>query len=336
MIFHMKLLSSTTLPALLLALAASAAPAQDRVTYRDRSARGGVQTATGRIESESVAGVRLGGRTISSADLVDVHYDVSGAVRLDYNSAVAAEAGRPADALKAYDALLKTPGVQANRALKRHLEYKVAALTAALADGAEQVPPAVAALEKFRKDHPDAWQLMPATRTLARLLLDKAPPDEAAARKAWDDLAATPGVPAEVKRECAFQVIDLLLTAGHTAEAKQKLSALPADEPRVRVYQIACQATPDNVEATARQLEALIDQTADAALKATAYNVLGDCYRRDPKHKKDALYAYLWVDVVYNQDPSEAVKAAGRLADLFGELKDDERARKYRDKARGK
>src|SRR3712207_2970123 len=105
----MKFLSRPTLPALLLSLVAPAAPAQDRVTFRDRAAKAGVQTATGRIESESVAGVRLGGRPISSADLLDVHYDISGAVRLDYNTAVAAEANRPADALKGYETLLKAP-----------------------------------------------------------------------------------------------------------------------------------------------------------------------------------------------------------------------------------
>jgi hypothetical protein len=42
------------------------------------------------------------------------------------------------------------------------------------------------------------------------------------------------------------------------------------------------------------------------------------------------------VDVVYNQDPIESAKAAARLADLFGELKDEERARKYRDRLKGK
>jgi hypothetical protein len=83
-------------------------------------------------------------------------------------------------------------------------------------------------------------------------------------------------------------------------------------------------------------LRSVIDRTTDPALKAAAYNVLGDCLRRDPKQKKEALYAYLWVDVVYNQDAAEVAKATSRLAELFGELKDEERAKKYRDKARGR
>jgi hypothetical protein len=333
----MKLLPRALLPAVLLGLAAAPAAAEDgKVTCRDRGARG-VQAVSGRIESESVAGVRVNGKMVSSADVVDVLYDVPGAIRLDYNSAAGAEAARPADALKGYEALLRNPAVQGSKFLKRHLEYKLAALAAARADeGAEQLQKAVAALEKFKKDHPDAWQLVPLTRTLGRLLLEKEPPDPDAARKAYDDLARAKDAPADVQQEFTFLVIDLLLQAGKPAEAQQRLAALPADNPRVQVYRLGVQAAPGKLAETAQRLEDFIDKTADPSLKAAAYNMLGDCYRRDPAHKKDALYAYLWVDVIYNQDPVESAKAVGRLADLFQELKDDERAKKYRDRLKGK
>jgi hypothetical protein len=318
--------------------AATAVPAvaQDKVTYLDRGGKG-VQTTTGAISGESLAGIKIGGRTIPSGDVIDVQYDTPGSVRLDYNSATAAEARNPADAVKGYEALIKAGPVQNLKPLKRHLEYKVAALTAARAeDGREQLSTGIAALAKFKKDHPDGWQLVPLARTLGRLLLDKEPPDADGARQVYDDLAQNPAAPADVKQEFTFLAIDLLLNAGKVAEARAKLAALPAADPRVQVYRIACQATPDKLAAAADQLRAVIDRTTDPALKATAYNVLGDCLRRDPKQKKEALYAYLWVDVVYNQDAAEVAKASGRLADLFGELKDEERARKYRDKARGR
>src|SRR5262249_54430049 len=135
-----------------------------------------------------------------------------------------------------------------------------------------------------------------------------------------------------VQQEFTFLVIDLLFDAGQANAAQQRLATLPADNPRVAVYKIGTQAGP----AAAKALEEYIDKTADPALKATAYNLLGDHYRRDPKHQKDALYAYLWVDVIYNQDPVESTKAIGRLAGLFHDLKDEERAKKYRDRLRGK
>lgn len=313
-------------------LAASPATAQDRVTYRDRSAKGS-QTVSGKIDSESLAGIKIASRTIPIADVIDVQYDVPGAIKLEYPRAIAAEGRSPAEAVAIYEGLLKAPSVQNNLAIRRHIEYRIAMLTAARADeGRDHAQKAIAALTKFKADHHDAWQLLPLTRMLARLDLDREPPDFDAARKAYDDLASAPGAPPEIKQECAFQAIDLLLLAGKRDEAMQKAAALPGSDPRAKVYQIGCQSGPD----AAKQLEEMIDKTSDRGVKATAYNMLGDVYRRDPKTKKDALYAYLWVDVVYNDDPAEVAKADGRLATLFGELKDEDRAKKYRDKVRGK
>jgi hypothetical protein len=306
--------------------------AQDRVTFRDRSSKGS-QTVAGKIESESLAGLRVAARMIPIADVIDVQYDVPGVIKLDYPRAVAAESRSAAEAVGLYEALLRVSAVQSNPAVKRHIEYRIAALTASRADeNPEQRKKAIEALTKFRTDHHDAWQLLPLTRTLARLYLDREPPDFEAARKTYEDLAAATGAPPEIKEECAFQSIDLLLAAGNTEAAKKKAAALPASDPRTEVYRVGCEGGPD----AARKLEAMIDKTSDRGLKAAAYNMLGDVYRRDPKTKKDAIYAYLWVDVIYNDDPGAVSKADGRLAVLFAELKDDERARRYREKARGK
>ena len=70
--------------------------------------------------------------------------------------------------------------------------------------------------------------------------------------------------------------------------------------------------------------------------KATAHNLIGDCLRLDPKRNKDALFNYLWVDVVYNHDPVENAKAQRNLVELFREMKDETRAKIYQDKLRGR
>lgn len=321
----------------LLMATASALPAEDgKVSYRERAGKGGVLTANGRIESESLAGVKVGGKTIPSSEVIEIAYDVPGAIRLDYRS-VAAETKPPGESIKDYEALLKAPAVQGSKYLKRHVEYRIAALTAARADeGALQLKAAIDAVQKFKRENADAWQLVPLTRTLARLMLDKDPPDPEAARKAYDELIAAPGAPPDVKLECTLQVIDLLLQSGKTADAQARLAALPPGDPRVPIYQIGVRATADKLSDTARQLQEFIDKTNDPVLKAAAYNVLGDVYRRDPAHKKDALYAYLYVDVIYNQDTVETQKAVARLAQLFDEFKDEARAKQYRDRLRGK
>lgn len=328
----MKRLLSTFV---LLGLAAGPVAAQDRVTYRDRATKG-PQVATGKIESESVAGVKVGARTIPAGDVLEVQYDIA-AIKLEYPRALAAEARSAAEAVPIYEGLLKTGTAQNNKSVRRQFEYKLALLAAARADeGRDLRQKAIAALTKFKKDHPDGWQLVPVTRTLARLYQDQEPPDVNAARSAYEELAAAPSAPADLKLECAFTAIDLLFAAGKIEDAKQRVASLPPTDPRTRVYQLGCQACSANPSDAIRQLEGMIDQTNDRGLKATAYNMLGDVYRRDAKTKKEAIYAYLWVDVVYNDDPTQVAKADGRLADLFGELKDEDRARKFRDKARGK
>ena len=311
------------------------AHAQDKVKYRERGSRTGELTATGKVENESVAGLKVGNKTIPSGDIIDVQFDVPGELKLDYNRALGEEAKNPANAVKELEALLKVQRVKDSKSLRRHFEYKIATIAAGRADdSAEAMQKAVEALAKFRKDHPDSWQVVPVTRLLGRLLTSKETPDPDAARKVYDDLAAAKDAPADVRHECTFLVIDILLQQGKAEEVLARLKTLPPSDARVKVYEIG--ARPGPAEAVVKQLEEFIDKTADAGLKAAAYNMIGDVYRRDPKAKKDALYAYLKVDLLYNQDPAESQKAMQRIADLFQELKDEDRAKKYREKARGK
>ena len=79
------------------------------------------------------------------------------------------------------------------------------------------------------------------------------------------------------------------------------------------------------------QLEAIISKTTDKKLLGLAYNALGDCYRLNNRNK-DALWPYLWVDVIYHQDRQEHQKAMEQLARLFDEQGDKTRARQYRER----
>jgi hypothetical protein len=319
------------------AVLSAAARAQDKVQYREKGGKSGIQIATGKIDAESVAGIKIGGRTISSGEILDVQYEVPALIKLDYPKAVAAESKSPAEAIKEYEGLLKSPGLLNTKFIRRHIEFRIAMLTALRADeGPEPLAKAIDGLVRFKKENPDAWQLVPLTRALGRLLLQKEPPDLEGARKIYDELANNKDAPPEVKAECQFLVIDLLLQSGKLDNARARLAALPPSDPRVRIYEIGSSATPDKITGAVQQLQDIIDKTPDRSLKAAAYNMVGDCYRRDPKLRKEALYAYLWVDVVYNDDAAEVTKAVSRLADLFAELKDDDRARKYRERLRAR
>ena len=51
----------------------------ESVAFRDRANKG-PQTVTGKIDAESLAGIKVAGRTIPVADVIDVQYDVPAAI----------------------------------------------------------------------------------------------------------------------------------------------------------------------------------------------------------------------------------------------------------------
>jgi hypothetical protein len=125
-------------------------------------------------------------------------------------------------------------------------------------------------------------------------------------------------------------------------EAEKKLlglvKSLPDDDAqkaKAKVYLAKCQASQgkEKLALAVAELEKTIDQTKDADLKAVAYNTLGDCYMLSGQ-PADARWAYLWVDLIYNQNKEQHARAVAKLVDVFTELKDEKHAKEYQDKAK--
>src|SRR5262245_838888 len=113
--------------------------AQDRVTYLDRASRtGATLLRSGTISSEDPGKVSLTGsdgrRTdVPAVDLIDVIYD--GEPQAELNAARTAERERRLDAaLAGYSEAMKKVTAD-KKLLRRHLEYKLAELRAAQAEG---------------------------------------------------------------------------------------------------------------------------------------------------------------------------------------------------------
>jgi lipopolysaccharide biosynthesis regulator YciM len=114
------------------------------------------------------------------------------------------------------------------------------------------------------------------------------------------------------------------------------LGGLPGDDlraTRARIYLARCLAGSGKLPEAVKQLEGVIAGTPDKTVKAVAYNALGDVYRSQGRGK-DALWPYLWVDVIYHQNREEHLKAIEQLAKLFDEQGDKTRAKEYRDKVK--
>jgi tetratricopeptide (TPR) repeat protein len=341
-------------------LAGATAYGQDKVRYLDQATHKEA-TATGVIAEETPAqvvvklGTAGGTKAVSATDILDITYDAStlpGSAKLDYGRAGTEEkkasdpAARDADrqqalgaAIKSYQEILPKLADDKFRFARRHLEYKIARL---LARSAEDEPgraeTALEALGRFLKEHSDGWQVTACARLLARLQLAQG--DAVAAEKTYDGLAAVPGLPDEVKDECALLSAEAMIFGRKPAEAERKLQVIlhqaPPDSPRAaraRVFLAECLAASGKLPEAVQRLRALIQSTPDRDLKALAYNALGDSYRLAGQ-PREALWPYLWVDVIYHQDKQEHIKAMLQLVRLFDEQGDKARAKQYRDRLR--
>ncbi len=340
--------------ALAAACCAAAAQAQlrDTVYYRDHSVKP-EKTAefAGSVVEETVNGVKVKPqvgpeRAFPVTDIVDVIYapprqnEIPFQPILNGESALrtgGADKAKMAQLLKDYQTFLNNSLKDAKvPSLRRHIAYRMAILKAAVTDKREDQQEAIKQFDAVRKEVAASWQLVPLVRQEVQLLADLDRLDDAA--RVLDETAKTPNLAKELKQELELGMIDVMIRAGKANEVEgriaQALQTLQPNDPmatKLKVFQLGAQAGKGDADKAAAQLKTIIDQAQDNSLKALAYNTLGDCYSAKGL-KKDAMWAYMWVDVVYNQDKAEHVKAAERLSRVFKDLNDDARADKYKEK----
>jgi hypothetical protein len=233
---------------------------------------------------------------------------------------------------------------------RRQLEYRLALIATRLADLEADSPRwkelAEAALKEwdsFLTTHTSGWEVWLAARTASRLQVELGQYDAAA--RLWSSISKLSDLPADLRLEAAIQQVDALFRSKNYAAAASALSAaLKEAKPgsardRLELYDLAIQEarqglSPAAIDKLAKQIEQRVDKLTDPQVRATAFSILGEIYRQDPQHLRDAMWAYLWVETVYNTDKYEAHKAAVRLLDIFQALKDEERLLSQRDRLR--
>jgi hypothetical protein len=318
--------------------------APDKIKYLDRKT-GKEAEASGKITDETPAKIvckQPSGRSeeIPAADVIEVTYAKPPAITFgtEMQAPIAAEekarrAAKPddrkrytQDAIKSYREVAAKMGAEGAFAARYYL-YRATMLQVFLADqDATQLPAAIEALQTFKKDHAAGWELIPAVKALVRLLDQKG--DAAGTRAVFDELSDNAAIPKEVRQDFGLVVVRYLLRQGKTDEARKKATAISTgvgrDDPlaqRVRVCLLECNVVEKKLDGVEDELKAMLSG-ADAQSKGMIYNVLGDYYRVKGQ-PNDALWAYLWVDVVYHQDHEEAAKALYYLAKVFGESRND-------------
>jgi len=324
---------------------------QDKVERRDSKTDKNVMV-TGKIREESSTGFKMvvGGKeeTIPAGDVVRVFYDdMPAGLKVAYTNLFLNEEKEkdPAKLLKDYqDFFLKANATQGVSApAKRYLDYRITMLkVAAAADNDDTKGDAIGearrALENFATTYKAGWEVPFTNRQLAKMHLDRQ--DYESAIKILNDLAASPAVSDDFRNEADLMLIDAMFQSDKTEAVTAKIDkalgdakTTEAQKARFRIYKIGLEAQAPNskLEETIKKLDDVIAKTPEPGTKALAYNIMGDVYAQRSM-PRDAMWSYLWVDVVYSQDKAEHIKAVTKLLKYFKDEKDNEKVQIYREK----
>lgn len=198
---------------------------------------------------------------------------------------------------------------------------------AALSDPSK-VSDAITQLDGFVKAHPRGRHLAPALEFLSRLALAKN--DTAKADEAATSLAAIPWA----ADKAAILKARVLVKKGQAGPALKTLDTLIAAAPKgssksieLRLARAETLAADNKFSDAETAVLEVIKETPPekAGVQAVAHNTLGDCYRASGK-LKDALFAYLKTDVLYDKDKEQHARALYEIAQLWRKLNQAERA----------
>jgi tetratricopeptide (TPR) repeat protein len=196
----------------------------------------------------------------------------------------------------------------------------------------ECITTSIASLSDFVAKWPENYHWFEATKTLGDLSARAGLYDDARRYYAELEKPPLPGF-----RDRARVVVGRqLMAAGRFSDAVTQFDEVLAEGERVlnhlrvaaslgKAESLALGGKPDDGIAIARQI---IDRgdPEDASIMAPAYLTLGHCYGIKPDSTKDALFAYLHIDVLYSSQPAEHAAALRRIVRLWRQLGHDDRA----------
>lgn len=347
----MRLLAGSVLVALLLTAVGRGQPATpDRVFVRDKANRDAAPKAVDGELKAAAAGFQVvaGGKVtpVSPADIVRVvPGEVAGLDRRDVtDQAVLEEKREWAKARDGYAKLAeKAKAANAPDKTRRFVQFKVAYSAVKAADDTpdeagwkEKAEEAAGLLTQYLTDQPGGWEAWPAGRAAARLYGELGQPGKAA--ETWARVGKAADLPADLKAEAALQEVGALLRAKQydaaAARAGAAAASVPAGPPKERLALLEAAAKAGaNPQSGAESLEGEVTKAVNPAVRATGRLAQAELYLAADK-PREAMWALLWVETVDNQDRDEAAGAVARLADVFRQLGDEDRAKAYREKLR--
>ncbi len=238
-------------------------------------------------------------------------------------------------------ALAKIDAAKITRAeIRQEVDYFKALCAARLAlAGQAPLDDAGKLMYRFVAASGQSFHYFTACEILGDLLLERG--NFAQAETYYQKVAAAPWP--EVQTRAHLGVARALLAQGQADAARKQLDAIsqsPAASADARrqqtmalILKAACQTETGKVTDGVESLVDIIAKTdpEDGQLQAQAYNALGNCYLKMGKERaKDALLAFLHVDVLYNTVPASHAEALAKLVPLWEAIGKPDRAREAR------
>ena len=223
--------------------------------------------------------------------------------------------------------------------VKQDVEFYQAIAAARLAQGGEgEILDAGRKLNAFVRGYPQSYHYLEASEAMGDLLMLTGRFENA--QKQYAELEKAPWP--DYKMRAAVALGRSLQSQNKHAEAIQQFDAalsMADDGPDAQHQKLAATlgkalslAETGNVDEAAGMIEKII-QDADPQqrdLHARAYNALGTCYEK-AKRNKEALMAFLHVDVLYSTVPDAHAEALSHLVPLWHEVGQDDRSRETRE-----
>jgi tetratricopeptide (TPR) repeat protein len=292
--------------------------------------------------------------TIPSVDIVDIVYENVSPIALTIKGGayrLAKDAEKEADtedaakrktsltvALVNYTKTLKEMkrDTQAQKYAARHLEFKVAVLSLNLATDTTSTDRAVAKLQAFKTSFPSSWQINQVMPMIAQLQMDSK--DWAEAAKTFQEMSEMEVFSPAVRRDAELMVVTVAVRAKDIDLANKRLDVLakkagkdPLFVSRVNMARSEVLIAVNKFKEAIPLLQGVINDNNDKQTKALAHNALGECYYKAERYN-EALWEFLWVDTVFNQDRNQHAKALFYLWKTFQKLpNNEERAQECRD-----
>jgi tetratricopeptide (TPR) repeat protein len=209
--------------------------------------------------------------------------------------------------------------------------------------GTGEIDDAGRQLNNFVRSNPKNFHYLAAAELMGDLLMASGRFDQA--QKQYAELAKTPWPDYQMRSRVA--VGRTLQAQNNHAEAIAQFDAalaMPDEGPDAANQKLAAtlakalsQAATGGIEQAVATIEKVIQETEpeQKELHARAYNALGSCYEQAGK-TKDALLAFLHVDVLYNTVPEAHAEALAHLVPLWRAIGQEQRAREAHELLQGR